>query len=173
LSKAIDLTGQRFGRLKVTRLIGKDKSQNRIWECLCDCGNEVVICGNNLKNNNSTSCGCFRSEQTRKRNANPDIQVKMHKGYKEIHCKEGTALCNLTAKKSKRNTSGVKGVYWNKNAQKWLAQICFKRRVIYLGLFSTLEAAAKARAVAEEQYFQPILDKYSTHFKCDLLEAQE
>jgi hypothetical protein len=39
-----------------------------------------------------------------------------------------------------------------------------------------LEDVAKARALAEEEYFQPILDKYksdnSTHFKCDLLEVQ-
>ena len=156
MSKAIDLTGQRFGRLKVTRLIGKDKSQHQIWECLCDCGNVTVVCGGNLMNGHTKSCGCL---------FNAIVSAK--------YCKSGTKLYNLTQSKSKNNTSGVKGVSWNTEKQKWQATIGLKNKLIHLGKFSTLEAAAKARALAEEQYFQPILDKYSTDLKCDLMEAKE
>ena len=166
MSKAIDLTGQRFGRLKVTRLIGKDKSRNRIWECLCDCGNEVTALASNLKQGCTTSCGCYRKE----------IQHELSKismqQMIETQCKENTKLCNLSSNPFKNNTSGVRGVDWVKKQQKWRARIRFKGKEIHLGLFSTLEAAAKARALAEEKYFQPILDKYSTHLKCDLLEEQ-
>ena len=49
ISKLIDLTGQKFGRLTVIR---KDKTQQRTkWWCKCDCGNpkEILVYGQNLK----------------------------------------------------------------------------------------------------------------------------
>lgn len=47
-------------------------------------------------------------------------------------------------RRHKDNQSGYKGVSWNKNAQKWMAQICFDNRKIHLGLFDTSEKAHKA-----------------------------
>ena len=161
MGRMIDLTGQRFGRLTVVEMVGKDNCKKTLWKCKCDCGNEVTVRATNLKQGCTTSCGCFRKE----------IVLKNTKKRNQFLRKDGTMICSLTAKKSKNNTSGVKGVSWNTKKQKWRAEIGFKKQKIYLGLFSTLEAAAKARALAEEEYFQPILDKYSTHFKCDLLEA--
>ena len=160
--KVIDLTGQRFGRLTVVERIGT-KNRQSLWKCKCDCKNEVTVLAYNLKNGRTTSCGCFRKEES----------LKRIKNQNQFSCKEGTRIRSLTAKKNKNNTSGVKGVSWYKKNQKWRAQIAFQGKRIYLGLFSTLEAATKARALAEEKYFQPILDKYSTHLKCDLLEVQE
>jgi len=154
MGKMIDLTGQRFGRLTVVERVGTDKWGYILWKCKCDCGNEVTVISASLRSGATTSCGCFRKEK-----------------ILESQCKEGTMICTLTAKKPKNNISGVKGVSWNAKRQKWRAEIGFKKQKIYLGLFSTLEAAAKARALAEEEYFQPILDKYSTHLKCDLMEA--
>lgn len=167
MPKLIDLTGQRFGRLTVTRLVGKDKNQNRIWECLCDCGNEVTVRAINLKQGGTTSCGCYRKEIQRELS-----KISMQQMI-ETQCKENTKLCSLSSNPFKSNTSGVRGVDWMKKNQKWRVRIRFKGKEIHLGLFSTLEAAAKARALAEEQYFQPILDKYSTDIKPDLMEAKE
>lgn len=158
MSKAIDLTGQRFGRLTAVEMVGRDKRDYILWKCKCDCGNEVTVISASLRSGATTSCGCFRKE----------LSSEKLKKQNQIACKGGTNICLLTSKKSKNNTSGVKGVSWDKEKQKWRAQINFQRKNIYLGCFGTLEAAAKARAVAEEQYFQPILDKYSTHSKCDL-----
>lgn len=31
-----------------------------MWKCKCDCGNELVVSGNNLKGNNTKSCGCVK-----------------------------------------------------------------------------------------------------------------
>ena len=163
MPKVIDLTGQRFGRLTAVERAGTAKSHQSLWECKCDCGNEVAVRACNLKSGKTTSCGCFRKEMV----------SKSIKKRNQILCKEGTLICTLTAKKSKANTSGVKGVSWYARSQKWQATIRFKNKLIHLGYFSTLEAATKARALAEEEYFQPILDKYSTHLKCDLLEVQE
>lgn len=53
----------------------------------------------------------------------------------------------------KNNTSGHKGVYWDKQKSKWRPRICHNGRKISLGLFETLEDAIKARKEAEKKYF--------------------
>ena len=56
----IDITGKRFNRLVVLSWAGRDKTNKTQWLCQCDCGNQKVITGLNLKNNNSKSCGCMK-----------------------------------------------------------------------------------------------------------------
>lgn len=57
----VDLSGQKFGRLTV---IGRaqNKGNKTMWLCKCDCGNETVVAGGNLKNSHTQSCGCFGDE---------------------------------------------------------------------------------------------------------------
>lgn len=55
--------------------------------------------------------------------------------------------------KTKQNTSGIKGVYWNKNKKKWQASIQVDKKLIHLGVFNTKQEAAEARQIAENQYF--------------------
>lgn len=43
-----------------------------------------------------------------------------------------------------RNTSGFKGIYWHKIANKWASHIGLDGRTKHLGLFDTPEAAANA-----------------------------
>jgi hypothetical protein len=45
---------------------------------------------------------------------------------------------------SKNNTSGVKGVYWNRQRQKWHAKLCLGSRQIHGGFFDEIEHAAAA-----------------------------
>lgn len=33
-----------------------------MWNCLCECGNELVVRGGALKNGNTKSCGCLQKE---------------------------------------------------------------------------------------------------------------
>lgn len=54
------------------------------------------------------------------------------------------------AKMPSNNTSGVNGVH--KYKRKWKAMITVDFRLIYLGLFSTLEEAIKARKLADIKY---------------------
>lgn len=62
----IDLTGDRFGRLIATKLIGKDAHGNAQWLCQCDCGNEHTVSSHYLRRGSSTSCGCRRKEEAAK-----------------------------------------------------------------------------------------------------------
>ena len=54
---------------------------------------------------------------------------------------------------NKNNKSGVSGVHWHTNANKWVAKIMYKYKSIFLGCFDNLEDATKARKDAEEEYF--------------------
>lgn len=65
MSKAIDLTGRRFDRILVLGLSGRDRWGMLRWRCLCDCGTEFVVSGDNLKRGNTRSCGCIRRELAR------------------------------------------------------------------------------------------------------------
>lgn len=55
-----DLTGQKFGRLTAVLV---DRTTSRIrWICLCSCGNEVSVSASKLRDGNTQSCGCLRTE---------------------------------------------------------------------------------------------------------------
>ena len=79
------------------------------------------------------------------------------------HNKLDNRKCNLriafdyenlwNQKISKNNTSGITGVYFEKNTKKWIAKICVNRKQIFLGRFNVFEEAAKARKQAEEKYY--------------------
>lgn len=64
MSKLIDLVGKRFGRLIVVQFVNKNKFRKFRWLCQCDCGNNVIVQGDNLKNSHTRSCGCFQKEKT-------------------------------------------------------------------------------------------------------------
>ncbi|OGJ58310.1 hypothetical protein A2635_05320 [Candidatus Peribacteria bacterium RIFCSPHIGHO2_01_FULL_51_9] len=63
----------------------------------------------------------------------------------------------MNMKKSAINTSGFRGVTWNKRRKKWVAQIGFQMEKIYLGAFNDIEAAARAYKTAALKYFEEYL----------------
>lgn len=68
MSKLIDLTGRRFGRLLVKERQGSDSWKSALWLCLCDCGNECLVSSHNLRTSHTQSCGCLQKEATSKAN---------------------------------------------------------------------------------------------------------
>lgn len=56
-----DLTGQRFGRLTVTRL-ASPASYGPQWMCSCSCGGGLVTSARSLRAGDTRSCGCLRRE---------------------------------------------------------------------------------------------------------------
>jgi len=68
----------------------------------------------------------------------------------------------------KNNKSGFRGVCWHKVANKWMAQIKFNGKLIYLGCFVSAEDAAraydaKAKALFGEFAKPNIIDQDSGH----------
>lgn len=68
MGKFKDITGQKFGRLTVIERVEDDKSGLIRWLCKCECGNEKIIRGKDLKYNKIKSCGCLKREITIERN---------------------------------------------------------------------------------------------------------
>lgn len=58
--KATDETGNRYGRLLVIKREGSGANSLARWLCRCDCGNDAVINGCDLRRGNTRSCGCLR-----------------------------------------------------------------------------------------------------------------
>ena len=66
MGKALDLTGQKFGRLTAIRKTDKRKNKSIVWECLCDCGKICQIDAGSLKAGRTKSCGCLKKESDKK-----------------------------------------------------------------------------------------------------------
>jgi len=57
------LVGRKFGRLTVVEDSGKRAVGNVIYSCICECGNTSNVRAYALKNGDTTSCGCYFTEQ--------------------------------------------------------------------------------------------------------------
>ena len=91
----------------------------------------------------------------------------MHKGYlpKTVDHINGDKLDNRienlraatigqnqhNRKTNANNTSGYKGVCWNKAQKKWTARITLERKNIHLGYFANVEEAAEVVRKAREE----------------------
>lgn len=68
MSRFKDLTGEVFERLTPTKHVGSDKWGSALWECLCECGNIVIVTSGSLLSGNTKSCGCLKRQLVGKRN---------------------------------------------------------------------------------------------------------
>lgn len=62
MSRLLNEVGNRYGRWTVIKRGINDKHGQAAWLCRCDCGNETVIIGGNLRRSKTKSCGCLRRE---------------------------------------------------------------------------------------------------------------
>jgi len=60
------MIGQKFSRLKVIKKSGKDKHKNKLYLCICDCGNTKIVRASHLRTGFVKSCGCLQSESRKK-----------------------------------------------------------------------------------------------------------
>lgn len=58
--KALDLTGQKFGKLTVICRSEKRSLAGAIWDCKCECGGSTSANTLKLRKGNTKSCGCHR-----------------------------------------------------------------------------------------------------------------
>ena len=62
MATALNLVGQKFGRLTVVKRAENDKKGNTRWLCSCSCGNQATVCAYHLKSGAIRSCGCIKKE---------------------------------------------------------------------------------------------------------------
>ena len=150
-----DLVGQRFGNLVVLKrsdryIVVPNRTRKYMWECRCDCGETVYRLSEKLRSDKNSVC----AKCTEKKAVS---SMAEHAGYVE-----GTQIYKLTATKANANSSsGIRGVFFNRNSGRWRATLKFKGKNHYLGEFINIEDAVKARQQAEETYFAPLLEKYN------------
>ena len=56
-TRKLDLAGQRFGKLTVLAP-AENIGTRTAWLCRCDCGTEITVTTQRLRNGQCTSCGC-------------------------------------------------------------------------------------------------------------------
>jgi len=64
---------------------------------------------------------------------------------------------HINSKTYSNNTSGRKGVGWDKSRNKWIASITYNKKQMHLGRFEEFEDAVKAREEAEEIYHKEFI----------------
>lgn len=65
----LNMEGQKFNRLTVIEKANVPGVKTK-WRCKCDCGNELLVIAGHLRNGNTKSCGCHRSESSRQNGIN-------------------------------------------------------------------------------------------------------
>jgi len=84
-----------------------------------------------------------------------DVDHKNHKTYDNQ--KSNLRVCkhhqNITASRTySNNTSGRKGVSWDKTRNKWIVSITYNKKTYHIGRFENFDDAVKAREEAEKIY---------------------
>lgn len=131
-----DLTGRRYGSLVVLSLTEKKYRSNHVWLCRCVCGNEIEVPSTSLTLGNTTSCGCLKKNVLRAANRYIDAtSLRQSLADDQVH--------------SSRASSGYTGVV--PRGDKWRAVIRYKGKTHYLGTYTRIEDAVKARAEAKRQ----------------------
>ncbi len=148
-----DITGQRFGKLtaikRTERFTFQSGRKKFLWECRCDCGETVYMLPEKLRKNINHACARCASKMC-------VDAMRASAGFVE-----GTQVSKIVNTTPNANSkSGIKGVFWNKATRKWRAVLRFQRIDHYLGEYTELENAVKARKKAEEEYFAPVLERY-------------
>jgi hypothetical protein len=69
VSKIVDITGQKFGRLTAKKYLGVLNPPYRAtyWLCVCTCNNKTSVRTGDLRSGRTKSCGCLHRETSSKR----------------------------------------------------------------------------------------------------------
>lgn len=134
MSRVMDLTNKKFGRLLVIRSVGKNKDGMYVWECKCECGNTKIATTSNLNSGSTSSCGCYRKDSI---------------NYRIVY-----------GNKNANNTSGYKGVYYDKSRELWKSEIGYDNKKYNLGRYKNINDAVAERKNAEEAIKDGTFDSY-------------
>lgn len=141
-----NLIGRSFGKLEV---IGRsDKRASRgartvpLWECRCECGNITYKATDTLTNPEVSMCSICANKYASEK-------MRMNAGYVD-----GTQISRLKSDKlNSTNTSGCRGVYYDKRTGLWRARLRFKGKLMNFGSYKSYDDAVNARKAAEQEYY--------------------
>lgn len=151
MSKMIDLTHQKFGRLYVLEKANITSfNGNMRWKCVCDCGKHIIVDGYSLRHGITKSCGCLRREVSSK-------AARCNKAFlasqgNPLHNEDGISYSSLF--KGKRNRTGVIGVSFDSDSQRFVARLMFHGKYVLNHMTSDFNEAVRLRKEAEEKYFK-------------------
>lgn len=92
MGELINLIGARFGRLTVLSQLPRKPKTDTLWLCRCECGELIKAKGYRLRNKQTRSCGCLKSEQQSQRQTKHGLS-KHPLYYRWHHLKEQSLLC--------------------------------------------------------------------------------
>jgi len=82
MSRIINISGQRFGRLIVLHRGYRPNDWRVHWECQCDCGTRRLVNSDNLRRGKVQSCGCLLREFSATVNyKHGDTHTKEHRAW--------------------------------------------------------------------------------------------
>lgn len=117
-----------------------------MWECRCECGAITYKATDTLTNPEESMCqscqGLYAAENARK-----------SAGF--VGGTQITRIRNMEP--TAANTSGCRGVYYDKKTNKYRARIKFKGKIMNFGTYARFEDAVAARKRAEEEYYGAFL----------------
>lgn len=143
-----DLEGKQFGYLKVLHMdTERTRQGKRKWVCEClACGKIVSIPRTQLINGDAKSCGCYGRDRASR-------EIKENMGIKD-----GTNVSKLKSNKLfSTNTTGIRGVSYNKAYGKYYSYIGFKGKLYGLGFYAKKEEAEEVRKRAEKEQLWRII----------------
>lgn len=151
--KSPDLTGKVFGRLTVLERSDKRVSRGQrtvpTWRCRCECGAIVEKATDILTNDDVSMCLDCAQKYTA-------AIARKSAGF--VGGTQVTKLRNMSPNAA--NTSGVRGVYFEKRTNTWRARLKFKGKIMSFGSYVRFEDAVLARKEAEQLYFGEFLEEY-------------
>ena len=81
-------------------------------------------------------------------------RIDSNGNYEPLNCRWVKTVTNCRNQRVRKdNTSGFKGINFDKKKNLWVARISVDKKRIYLGRFKDLSDAIKARKLAEEKYW--------------------
>ena len=141
-----NLIGRRFGKLEVIGRSNKRGSRGArtvpLWECRCECGAITYKATDTLTNSSVSMCSECAGKYARQK-------MRERAGYVD-----GTQLSRIRSDRLiSTNTSGCRGVYYDKKTGRWRARLKFKGKLMSFGSYAHFDDAVKARKAAEREYY--------------------
>lgn len=141
---------------------GKSKTpEYRVWSSIMErCYNEKQVSYKNYGARGITICDEWRDFENFLRDVGkkpgPEYSIERINndvGYEPGNVRWATKTEQvINRRKFRNNKTGVVGVYFSTEKNKYIASICVDYKSIYLGEFKSLEGAAEARRQAEKKY---------------------